>query len=227
MDKLPPVSKANSVNPKDLIGSQKVSLSKLPAVALVHGAHAMMDGARKYGAYNWRAKKVMASIYVDAALRHITAWFEGEELAGDSGVHHLGHAIACCGILLDAQETGNLVDDRPVDDTNRGNLSNVLARLGAAITARTEVAKAEKSSCGPSSDGAITIRVNGNLMQVTEKALSYYDIVKLAHPGMNTQGVLYSTTVYSKHSPAAIVGPGDIVSLENGMSFTSVFTGAA
>jgi len=140
MNKLPPVSKANSVNPKDLIGIKKVSISKLPAVALVHGAHAMMDGAAKYGAYNWRAKKVMASIYVDAALRHITAWFEGEELAEDSQVHHLGHAIACCGILLDALETGNLVDDRPVDETNRGVLSKVLTRLSKVIAARAEAA---------------------------------------------------------------------------------------
>jgi hypothetical protein len=28
-------------------------------------------------------------------------------------VHHLGHAMACCAILLDARETGNLADNRP------------------------------------------------------------------------------------------------------------------
>lgn len=128
-----PASKADTTNPKDLVGNTKVSLSKLPAVAIVHGAHAMMDGARKYGPYNWRAKKVVAGIYVDAAMRHILAWFEGEELAKDSGVHHLGHAIACCAILLDAQETGNLVDDRPVNDENRAMLSRVLDRLKEQI----------------------------------------------------------------------------------------------
>jgi len=129
IESVPPKSNADTTNPKDLVGDTKVSLTKLPAVAIVHGAHAMMDGARKYGPYNWRAKKVVAHIYVDAALRHLTAWFEGEELAQDSKVHHLGHAIACCAILLDAQETGNLVDDRPVDDTNRAMLSRVLDRL--------------------------------------------------------------------------------------------------
>lgn len=124
-------SKADTMNPKDLQGLKKVSLTKLPAVAQVHGAHAMMNGAERYGPYNWRAKKVIASIYVDAALRHLGAWFEGEEAAADSGVHHLGHAIACCAILLDAQETGNLVDDRPVTDASRGVLSRVLERLKA------------------------------------------------------------------------------------------------
>lgn len=135
---VPPESKASSTNPKDLIGSTKVSLSKFPAVGIVHGAHAMMDGAAKYGAYNWRAKKVGASIYVDAAMRHIAAWFEGEELAKDSQVHHLGHAIACCAILLDAQETGNLIDDRPVTDENRALLTKVLERLQGIITDRAK-----------------------------------------------------------------------------------------
>lgn len=128
-----PISKADTTNPKDLVGDTKVSITKLPAVAIVHGAHAMMDGARKYGPYNWRAKKVVSHIYIDAAMRHLMAWFEGEELASDSKVHHLGHAIACCAILLDALETGNLVDDRPVDDTNRAGLSRVLDRLKKQI----------------------------------------------------------------------------------------------
>jgi hypothetical protein len=133
---IPPSSKANTVNPKDLVGDTKVSFSKLPMVAVAHGAHAMMDGAKKYGAFNWRAKRVKASIYVDAAMRHLTAWFEGEETALDSQVHHLGHAIACCAILLDAQETGNLVDDRPVTDTSRATLSRVMARLQGIIKDR-------------------------------------------------------------------------------------------
>jgi hypothetical protein len=123
-------SKALTANPKDLFGAKKVSISKLPAIAVLHGAHAMMDGARKYGPYNWRDKKVVAGIYVDAAMRHIQAWFEGEENASDSGVHHLGHAIACCAILLDARETGNLIDDRPgLSDAFGG----VMAKLNDAI----------------------------------------------------------------------------------------------
>ena len=32
----------------------------------------------------------------------------------ESGVCHLGHIMACCGILLDAQAQGKLVDDRPL-----------------------------------------------------------------------------------------------------------------
>lgn len=100
-------------NPKDLIGAKKVSHTALPDIATLHGNRAMMDGARKYGAFNWREKKIQADIYVDAARRHIAAWFDREEFAEDSGVHHLGHAIATLGILLDAQANDALVDNRP------------------------------------------------------------------------------------------------------------------
>lgn len=125
----PPYTSTLGSNPKDNVGSKKISITKLPMVALIHGAHAMMDGARKYGPYNWRDNAVVASIYVDAMIRHAGAWFEGEETATDSGVHHLGHAIANAAILLDALETGNLKDDRP----RNGKFIEVLARLNKSI----------------------------------------------------------------------------------------------
>lgn len=125
-------SKATTVNPKDLLGVQKVSITKLPFVSILHGAHAMMDGAGKYGPYNWRSNPVIASIYVDAAVRHLGDWFEGQETASDSGVHHLGHAIACCAILLDAQENKNLIDDRPICG-NPELAASVLDRLSTVI----------------------------------------------------------------------------------------------
>jgi hypothetical protein len=73
----------------------------------------MENGAIKYGAYNWRKNKVIASIYYDAAMRHMQSWLDGEELAEDSKIPHLAHALACLGIIIDAATTGNLVDDRP------------------------------------------------------------------------------------------------------------------
>lgn len=101
-------------NPKDLLGIKKVSLSKVPPSSIIYMALAMQDGAQKYGPYNWRKNKVIASIYVDACMRHLLAWFDGQENAEDSGFPHLAHALACLGIIVDAKETGNLVDDRPV-----------------------------------------------------------------------------------------------------------------
>lgn len=102
-----------SVNPKDLLGIKKPRLSLVPPAGFVYAALAMANGADKYGPYNWREKKVQAMIYLEAAQRHILSYQDGEECAKDSGVPHLGHAIACLLILIDALETGNLVDNRP------------------------------------------------------------------------------------------------------------------
>ena len=137
-------SPTKGTNPKDLIGVTKVSISKFPVIGTIMGAMAMMlDGADKYGPYNWRGNKVVASIYVDAAKRHMDCWFEGQENAGDSKVHHLGHAIACCAILLDAQVTGNLVDDRPpVNDPDW--LEKFLAKLTETIKEKKSAVTKEK-----------------------------------------------------------------------------------
>jgi hypothetical protein len=124
-------SKATTVNPKDLMGAKKVPLGQVPPVAIAHESCAFLDGALKYGFRNWRGKKVSALIYIDAVRRHLSAWEEGEEIAPDSGVHHLGHARACLGILLDAQETGNLIDDRVP-----GAYGKVAERLKAWVTKR-------------------------------------------------------------------------------------------
>ncbi len=105
------------VNPKDSLGSKKISFTKFPTAGLIQGTRAMMDGARKYGAFNWRDEPVQAHIYVDAAIRHLLAWFSGEENSADAGVHHLGHAMACCAIIIDAQENNCLADDRHGADT--------------------------------------------------------------------------------------------------------------
>lgn len=102
-----------SVNPKDLLGMKKPRLSLVPPAGLVYAALAMANGADKYGPYNWREKKVQLMIYLEAAQRHILSYQDGEECAKDSGVPHLGHALACLLIVIDALETGNLVDNRP------------------------------------------------------------------------------------------------------------------
>ena len=119
-------------NPKDIAGRAKVDLSLFPPVAMIHGAHAFMDGAEKYGPFNWREKDVRARVYVAAAMRHLASYLDGEDTAEDSGAHHLGHAIACCAIILDATEAGKIVDDRPVP----GSASFRLARLAEDVAER-------------------------------------------------------------------------------------------
>lgn len=104
-------------NPKDLIGIKKPQLHLVPPSSKIYEALALEDGAKKYGAYNWRDNKVLLSIYIAAIQRHVDQFWDGEDYAEDSGVHHLAHAKACLGILLDSFELNNLIDDRPAKGT--------------------------------------------------------------------------------------------------------------
>lgn len=104
---------AEGENPKDRIGQTKPPLHLIPPAAEVLESVVMGLGARKYGAFNWRSAKVRATVYIAAAKRHLAQWLDGESNDIESGVSHLAHARACLGILLDAQATGNMVDDRP------------------------------------------------------------------------------------------------------------------
>jgi hypothetical protein len=78
----------------------------------------MLEGASKYGRTNWREGGVKWTVYYDAAMRHLQAAFEGEEADPDSGLPHLAHAMACLVILIDAEMTGHLVDDRQYGGAN-------------------------------------------------------------------------------------------------------------
>ena len=100
-------------NPKDRIGATKPPLHLIPPAAEILEAVVMGLGASKYGAYNWRQTHIRATVYVAAAKRHLAQWLDGQDDDLESGVSHLAHARACLGILLDAQATGHVVDDRP------------------------------------------------------------------------------------------------------------------
>ena len=100
-------------NPKTAIGAAKLPLDLVPPTAVQHLAAAFKDGGVKYGPFNWREQQVSSTVYYAAALRHLFAWFDGEDFAQDSGVHHLAHAMACMAIVLDAESVGMLNDNRP------------------------------------------------------------------------------------------------------------------
>lgn len=117
--------KENKTNPKDLIGQNKSPLSLVPTSVIIHLAEVFRNGAIKYGKYNWRENKVVASIYIDAAMRHILAYLDGEDFAEDSKLLHISHAIGSLSVLLDALESDNLVDDRPT----KGPAAELLKRF--------------------------------------------------------------------------------------------------
>ena len=100
-------------NPKTAMGAKKPPLHFIPPISLFHLGQAMQNGGEKYGPFNWREKEVTASVYMDAAMRHLLEWWDCGDMASDSGIHHFGHAMACMAIVLDAESIGMLNDDRP------------------------------------------------------------------------------------------------------------------
>lgn len=100
-------------NPKTAIGASKIPLHLAPPSAMHALAEAFADGARKYGPYNWREKQISSSVYYGAALRHLMAWWDGEDNAEDSGKPHLSHALACIAMIIDGKSVGQLNDNRP------------------------------------------------------------------------------------------------------------------
>ena len=101
-------------NPKDVVGVKKLAFSCLPWQVLCRVGLGMMEGAGKYGRHNYRAVGVRASVYFDAVVgRHLTAWWEGEDIDAESGLHHIDKAIAGLMVLRDAMLQDKFEDDRP------------------------------------------------------------------------------------------------------------------
>jgi hypothetical protein len=116
------VATVDTGNPKDAYGEAKVDLSLCPPAAMVYMALGMMEGARKYGAWNFRQTKIKAMVYTAAAVRHIKKWEDGQNIDEESLKEELGHAMASLAILIDAIENGNLIDNRPP----KGNMAELL-----------------------------------------------------------------------------------------------------
>lgn len=133
-------------NPKTLAAVDKPALSLCPEAALVAWAGAMKLGANKYGAWNWRQTGVAASVYADAMARHWAAWKEGEDLDPESRLSHLGHVMACCAILLDAQANGVLIDDRPSVSKSEHEKKLSFYAQADALGILSEAAKASLSA---------------------------------------------------------------------------------
>jgi hypothetical protein len=113
-----------STNPKRAFGVKKPSPHFIPPIAIIEEAAVMAGGAAKYGPYNWQESPVDATTYYSAAMRHLMSWFTGEDRDPESGHLHLAHVRACMAILIDADASGKLIDDRPVTSS----VSEAIAR---------------------------------------------------------------------------------------------------
>lgn len=100
---------AQDVGSKD--DAEKARTDLLPVAALEEVAHVMTFGAKKYAPYNWQGLSV--SRLYGAALRHLWAWWRGEDADPETGRSHLAHAACCVLMALDQMLARAQYDDRP------------------------------------------------------------------------------------------------------------------
>ena len=79
----------------------KAPFSLLPWAGVQQILKVLAYGAKKYAPENWRKVPDGRRRYFDAALRHLTAWYGGEDLDPESGLPHLAHAGCCVLFLLE------------------------------------------------------------------------------------------------------------------------------
>lgn len=89
----------------------KLPLNLLSTEAMNQTAAVLAFGADKYAEHNWRAGFAW-SRPLAAAMRHLTAFNDGEDKDPESGLSHLAHAACCIMFLLEFEKTHQELDDR-------------------------------------------------------------------------------------------------------------------
>lgn len=90
---------------------EKPPISLMPREFLEGTAKAFAYGAKKYGKHNYRQGIEMTRL-LDAAMRHIIAFSDNEDLDKESGQSHLAHAAASIAMAFYMQANKPELDDR-------------------------------------------------------------------------------------------------------------------
>lgn len=90
----------------------KLRYELLPPELLEETARVLTFGAAKYADRNWELGMAWSRPF-GALMRHIWAWWGGEDKDPETGYSHLAH-VCCCVAFLVAYERRDIgVDDRP------------------------------------------------------------------------------------------------------------------
>lgn len=89
----------------------KLRYDLVPATALEEIVKVYNYGANKYGERNWE-KGISWNRIFAPIMRHLWAWFAGEDNDKESGLSHLAHAAWGCLALLSYRKTHVEFDDR-------------------------------------------------------------------------------------------------------------------
>lgn len=114
------------MNKEKPTGAFKQHIGKLPFHHIpVRSLHKLLTvyqhGCHKYAENDYRLG-IKFSVYYDAAMRHLLAWWAGEPYNPESGLSHLSHAAWCIMTLLEYEDVHPHLDDRWFEfDFDRGD----------------------------------------------------------------------------------------------------------
>lgn len=98
----------------------KLRLDLVPVEAIEALGAVLTHGASKYGDRNWERGMAWSRPYA-ALLRHLLAWWRGEDIDPESGLPHLWHAATNAAFLVAYAGRGIGTDDRPRQDASANN----------------------------------------------------------------------------------------------------------
>lgn len=93
----------------------KLPYHLLPSDAVEEVLRVLDFGSRKYAPRNWEKGMVWSRPF-SALMRHMWAWWRGENRDPETGLSHLAHAGCCILFLLDYYGRAAGKDDRPHAD---------------------------------------------------------------------------------------------------------------
>jgi len=79
---------------------EKARWDLLPYKEVSQVVRVLTFGACKYSDNNWKRVSNPHNRYFAAAMRHLTAWKEGEIKDPETGQNHLAHAVCCLLFLM-------------------------------------------------------------------------------------------------------------------------------
>jgi hypothetical protein len=101
----------------------KVRLELLPPELLFGVSEILTFGAKKYSDRNWELGMDWSRVF-GGLMRHLWAWWRGEDTDAETGKSHLWHAGCCIAFLIayEARKVGK--DDRPkIADPHSGEFT--------------------------------------------------------------------------------------------------------
>jgi hypothetical protein len=107
----PPDNLQQKEEPGKKFDAFKPPMALISSKAMMELAKVLGFGAKKYAEHNWR-KGMSWSRLISAALRHISAFNDGEDLDPETGLPHTAHALCCLMFLTEYALTHSGTDDR-------------------------------------------------------------------------------------------------------------------